>query len=132
MPSFKFEGEDGRGKVWSFKIGELEYILFQTHDDCLRGGDFHLRRQYNVILKGSVFFTQLNYGVETTELLHEGDMITIEGGTPHYMKSNGQSYVLEWHELPKERQLWNPYRILVIQNKRDVDRKRSTNIAKAK
>jgi len=116
----KFEGEDSRGKVWSFMIGDLEYILFYTKDGKLRGGDYHSHRQYNVILQGSILFTRLNHGIETIETLEEGEITTTEGGVPHYMKSVGESWVLEWHELPKMREIWNPYRRLVIQSKKEA------------
>jgi len=112
-----FEGEDSRGAVWSFMIGDLEYILFYTKAGCLRGGDYHAHRQYNVILQGSIFFTRLNHGIETTETLKEGTIAITEGGVPHYMKSIGESWVLEWHELPKSREIWNPYRRLVEASK---------------
>lgn len=117
---WKFEGEDWRGKVWSMVIGDLEYILFYTKDRCLRGGDFHTNKQYNVVLQGAIWFTKRNeFGIEEAMLLREGKAIVTDGGIPHYMMSIGESWVLEWHELPKDRTIYEPYRKLVIKSRDD-------------
>ena len=115
----KFEGEDSRGKVWSFMIGDIEYILFYTKAGKLRGGDFHSKRQYNIILQGRIEMTTVysQFGGELTETLHEGQMTVTPNYVPHYMKSLTESWVLEWHELPKTREIYEPYRKLVEESK---------------
>jgi len=114
---FKFEGEDSRGKVWSFKIGDVEYILFYTKKGGMRGGDYHSKRQYNIVLSGAIGLTILSkiFG-EIPLTLKEGQSIAIQEEIPHYMISLTDSYVLEWHELPKTRKIYEPYRKIVMES----------------
>jgi len=124
----KFEGEDSRGKVWSFMIGDIEYILFFTKAGCMRGGDYHSRRQYNLILSGVIDFIKgyeinirgaidRDVGVETEESYYSNDLIVTPANVPHYMISKTNSWVLEWHELPKTRKIYKPYRKIVEESK---------------
>jgi len=126
---FKFEGEDSRGKVWSFMIGDIEYILFFTKRGCMRGGDYHSKRQYNLVLHGAIEFYRgyeilirgaihRDVGVETSDSYYGGQMTVTPANVPHYMVSTTDSYVLEWHELPKTRRLYEPYRKLVEESKK--------------
>ena len=114
-----FEGEDSRGKVWSFIIGDIEYILFFTKAGKLRGGDFHSKRQYNVILQGRIEIIRNYPWNETTDIFHDGQITITTGEIPHYMKSLTESWVLEWHELRKTRTIYQPYRKLVEESKND-------------
>lgn len=119
---FKFEGEDSRGKVWSFMIGDIEYILFFTKAGCMRGGDYHSRRQYNLVLEGAIDFIRLYVlSIDSTEMndsYYNGEMTVTPANVPHYMVSITDSYVLEWHELPKTRAIYEPYRKLVEESKK--------------
>lgn len=138
MFALKFEGEDTRGKVWSFMIGDIEYILFFTKAGCLRGGDFHSAKQYNTVLQGTIEFIR-SYDEKSTksstwiiikkdsidgvrlevhELVHEGQTIVTAKNIPHYMISKSDSWVLEWHELPKTRKIYSSYRKLVEESKK--------------
>ena len=120
---FKFEGEDARGKVWSFMIGDIEYILFYTKAGSLRGGDFHSRRQYNVILQGKIEMMRNYSWGESHVTFHEGEITTTLSEVPHFMKSLTDSWVLEWHELPKTRTIYEPYRKLVEESKEQAELK---------
>lgn len=115
----KFEGEDSRGKVWSFMIGDIEYILFFTKAGCMRGGDYHSRRQFNVVLQGTIIFTTRRLGYDFPNTYLMGESAITEKNIPHHMLSVTDSWVLEWHELPKTRKIYQPYRKLVEESKKN-------------
>jgi len=113
----KFEGEDSRGKVWSFKIGDIEYILFFTKAGCMRGGDYHSKRQFNSILQGTVRIILKTQTLgDIPMVINEGQSMTVPPNVPHYMKSLDDSWVLEWHELPKTRTIYEPYRKIIMES----------------
>lgn len=112
-----FEGEDSRGKVWSFMIGDIEYILFYTKKGYMRGGDYHSAKQYNTVLQGKILFITKKLGMEFPNTYEDGQSVTTEKNIPHYMLSLTDSWMLEWHQLPKTRKIYEPFRKIVEENK---------------
>jgi len=105
--------EDSRGKIFVFIIEEREYLLFFTKKGSSRGGHLHDNREYGVVLKGIVERRYIYNGKESVENFSEGELQIVPPGAPHLMKALTDSWVLEWHEYPKTRKTYEPYRRIV-------------------
>ena len=113
MLEFKKVHEDTRGKIFVFHIGEREFLLFFTKKGALRGGHFHDLREYGVVLEGEIE-RRLKYDDrEEVEVLTEGELRVVPPKIPHLVKALSDCWVMEWHEYPKNRVNFDPYRKLV-------------------
>jgi cupin superfamily acireductone dioxygenase involved in methionine salvage len=113
MRRFRKEGSDKRGTVWSFRINENpleEFIIQFTKKGCYRGGDIHSKRQYNLLLKGKGIFYKRIGSKDIQVPISEGQLIIIEGNIPHIFKSLTDSWMIEFHELPRTRKIFEEYR----------------------
>ena len=128
----RFMGRDSRGAVWAFTINEdpfEEVMLFFTKKGEARGGDYHSYRQYNTILKGNVKFIE-KYGDnielpikekvsgEKVTLMKPGDSKAFGPNIPHICISLTDSWMIEFHELPKTRDIYIPYRKIIEEMKK--------------
>lgn len=79
----------------------------------MRGGHFHDLREYGVVLEGKVERRLMLNDKEVVEILSEGDLRIVPPKIPHLVKALTDCWVLEWHEYPKTRTNYEPYRKLV-------------------
>jgi hypothetical protein len=105
--------QDKRGEVIVVEDEGKEYMFFKTLAGCCRGGDIHEKAQINIVIKGSVVFHCMKDGKEYLYPLDESGWIRIEGGVAHMMESTTDSLVMEFHEYPKTRTIFEPYRKII-------------------
>lgn len=134
---FQYMGENRRGKVWAFAINEdplEEVLIFYTPAGCVRGGDSHDHRQYNIVVRGTVKFYE-RYGPDTevpgkgkesgekVTYMHEGEMRIFEPGIPHWFVSLTDSWMIEWHERPRTKKVYPEYRNIIKAFEKMLDEK---------
>jgi quercetin dioxygenase-like cupin family protein len=105
--------EDKRGEIYVFVLNGREFLLFFTKRGFYRGGHTHELKEYGVVLEGMVERKIIIRDKEETEILKEGNLKIVPPGSPHLIKSLTDSWVLEWHEYPKTRTNYEPYRKIV-------------------
>jgi len=113
MLEFEKVHEDARGDIYVFTINEREFLVFFTRAGALRGGHFHDLNEYGVVLDGKIERRIQINNSEEIEVLSEGDTRVVPPKIPHLVKALTDSWVLEWHEYPKTRENYEPYRKLV-------------------
>lgn len=105
--------QDKRGDIYVFNLGEREFLIFFTKKGALRGGHFHDLREYGVVLEGKIERRLMYDEREEIEIFYEGDLGVVPPKIPHLVKALSDCWVLEWHEYPKNRVNYEPYRKLV-------------------
>jgi len=105
--------EDKRGEINLFEIGGREFLLFFTKKDALRGGHIHDLREYCAILEGSIERHLMIDDQDQIDVLNEGDFSIVPPKIPHLVKALTDCWMIEWHEYPKNRIIYEPYRKLV-------------------
>lgn len=115
LSTFKFEGEDSRGSVWSFRVEGEEFILSYTKIGKARAGEEHETSQDNLILLGTTCY--LLDKPEDTIVGKKGEIISIPPNTKHLMIALSDCLIIEHLELPKSKKSFEPYRKVVEASK---------------
>ena len=115
LSTFKFEGEDSRGAVWSFRVEGEEFILSYTKIGKARAGEEHETSQDNLILSGNPCF--LLSKPEDTVVGKRGEIISIPPNTKHLMIALSDCLIIEHLEPPKSKKFFEPYRKVVEASK---------------
>ena len=113
MLGFRKVHEDSRGDIYVFNIGDREILLFFTKKEALRGGHSHALREYGVVIEGDVERRLMFDDNEVVEVLSEGDLRIVPPKIPHLIRAKSDCWIMEWHEYPKKRDNYPPYRKLV-------------------
>lgn len=120
MRRFRFEGKDKRGAVWSFRLSEdplEEFIIIYTKKGAKRGGHYHSNKEYHLILKGEIEFLEKDKKTLRRIRAKKGDFILTIGKIPHLVTALSDSWMIEWHELPKTTHIYRAYRKIVDKSK---------------
>jgi len=115
LSGFKFEGEDSRGAVWSFRVESEEFILSYTKIGKARAGEEHETSQDNLVLLGSACF--LLSKPEDTIVGKKGEIVSIPPNTKHLMIALSDCLIIEHLESPKSKKFFDPYRKVVEASK---------------
>jgi quercetin dioxygenase-like cupin family protein len=115
LSGFKYEGEDARGAVWSFRVEGEEFIMSYTKIGKARAGEEHETSQDNLILLGTscYFFDK----PEDTIVGKRGEIINVPPNTKHLMIALSDCLIIEHLESPKSKKLFEPYRKVVEASK---------------
>ena len=102
---------DVRGSVHNLRIGEFRFNVLVTKRGCLRSGDVHRAKQFDMLFKGRVRVMTREHGKDVLRQYAAGDLIVIPANVPHLFEAVEDAVMAEWWESGVfETRYYSPYR----------------------
>lgn len=109
---------DERGEIYINKIKGKEFVVSYIKAGVCRGGDYHLGKQYNLILKGKLEITLRQNNKDVVKEHGLNELIVIPANTPHLFKAITDAILIEWKTGAYKPQYYKPYRKIISEHVR--------------
>lgn len=101
---------DVRGQIVKLQLAGVKVNLLFSKAMSVRSGDWHVCRQYDIVLSGEV---EIQYGVyerSRFKTLKPGELFVLPPRTPHLFRFQKDTVMLEWWDGSFRAWYYKPYR----------------------
>ena len=107
--------KDQRGELYVNKIKGLEFNVIFTKTGVYRAGDYHLAKQYSIILHGEIELTLRQKNKDIVKRYGSNELVVIPPNIHHLYKFLADTVMLEWLAGPYQPRYYQPYRKIIEQ-----------------
>jgi len=102
--------EDVRGQIAKLEMAGVKVNLLFSKAMSVRSGDWHICRQYDLVLSGEVEIQHGTYERSRFKVLRSGELFVLPPRTPHLFRFQKDTVMLEWWDGPFRAWYYKPYR----------------------
>lgn len=105
--------KDRRGWMAAADVLKHRFLLIFTKAGMLRGGDYHSRIQYDIIIKGEIEITYRYSRKEKTINVSSLNLVKSERGIPHLFRFLKNTLLIQIIRKDSATEFYKPYRKLI-------------------